>query len=104
MKVAWDESLNRFIKVVSNQKEYNQDGTIKAIPIIIYHRAGDKQAVDYNTDPKLFEKEMKYLHDNNFRVITMKDLGFDTRSNYLYIKSQSEPILNGGIATISKDK
>jgi hypothetical protein len=99
-----DELLNRFIKVVSNQKEYNQDGTIKAIPIIIYHRAGDKQAVDYNTDPKLFEKEMKYLHDNNFRVITMKDLGFDTRSNYLYIKSQSETILSGGIATISKDK
>ena len=99
-----DELLNRFIKVVSNQKEYNQDGTIKAIPIIIYHRAGDNQAVDYNTDPKLFEKEMKYLHDNNFRVITMKDLGFDTRSNYLYIKSQSEAILSGGIATISKDK
>jgi peptidoglycan/xylan/chitin deacetylase (PgdA/CDA1 family) len=99
-----DELLNRFIKVVSNQKEYNQDGTIKAIPIIIYHRAGDKQAVDYNTDPKLFEKEMKYLHDNNFRVITMKDLGFDTRSNYLYIKSQSETILSGGLATISKDK
>ena len=34
----------------------------------------------------------------------MKDLGFDTRSNYLYIKSQSEPLLSGGIATISKDK
>jgi hypothetical protein len=88
---------------VSNQKEYNQDGTLKAIPIIIYHRAGDNQAVDYNTDPKLFEKEMRYLGDNNFQVITMKDLGFDTRSNYLYIKSQNDP-LSAGIATISKDK
>jgi hypothetical protein len=76
----------------------------KANPIIIYHRAGDKEAVDYNTDPKLFEKEMKYLHDNNFRVITMKDLGFNTKSNYLYIKSQSEPLLSSGIASVSKDK
>ncbi len=98
------ELLSRFIKVVNTQTEYNKGGTLKAIPIIIYHRAGDNQAVDYNTDPKLFEKEMRYLGDNNFQVITMKDLGFDTRSNYLYIKSQSEPLLSGGIATISKDK
>jgi hypothetical protein len=99
-----DELLSRFIKVVNTQTEYNKGGTLKAIPIIIYHRSGDNQAVDYNTDPKLFEKEMKYLGDNNFQVITMKDLGFDTRSNYLYIKPHSEPILSGGIATISKDK
>jgi len=99
-----DALLNKFIQVVNTQTEYNQDGIIKAIPIIIYHRAGDNEAVDYNTDPKLFEKEMKYLHDNNFRVITMKDLGFDTRSNYLYIKSQSEPLLSGGVASLSKDK
>jgi peptidoglycan/xylan/chitin deacetylase (PgdA/CDA1 family) len=96
-----DELLNRFIQVVNNQLKYNKDGTIKAIPIIIYHRAGDKEAVDYNTDPKLFEKEMKYLHDNNFRVITMKDLGFDTKSNYLYIKSPNEFLLTGGITSMS---
>ena len=99
-----DELLNRFIQVVNNQLDYNKDGTIKAIPIIIYHRAGDKEAVDYNTDPKLFEKEMKYLHDNNFRVITMKDLGFDTKSNYLYIKSPNELPLTSGITSVSKDK
>jgi peptidoglycan/xylan/chitin deacetylase (PgdA/CDA1 family) len=98
-----DELLSRFIKVVNTQTEYNKGGTLKAIPIIIYLRAGDNQAVDYNTDPKLFEKEMRYLRDNNFQVITMKDLGFDTRSNYLYIKSQNDP-LSAGIATISKDK
>jgi peptidoglycan/xylan/chitin deacetylase (PgdA/CDA1 family) len=99
-----NELLNRFIQVVNNQLEYNKDGTIKAIPIIIYHRAGDKEAVDYNTDPKLFEKEMRYLHDNNFRVITMKDLGFDTKSNYLYIKSPNELPLTSGITSVSKDK
>jgi peptidoglycan/xylan/chitin deacetylase (PgdA/CDA1 family) len=99
-----NELLNRFIQVVNNQLEYNKDGTIKAIPIIIYHRAGDKEAVDYNTDPKLFEREMRYLHDNNFRVITMKDLGFDTKSNYLYIKSPNELPLTSGITSVSKDK
>jgi peptidoglycan/xylan/chitin deacetylase (PgdA/CDA1 family) len=99
-----DELLNRFIQVVNNQLDYNKDGTIKAIPIIIYHRAGDKEAVDYNTDPKLFEREMRYLHDNNFRVITMKDLGFDTKSNYLYIKSPNELPLTSGITSVSKDK
>jgi hypothetical protein len=90
--------LNRFIDVVSTQSEYTKDGTIKAIPIIIYHRAGDNEAIDYNTDLKLFEKEMKYLHENNFRVITMKDLGYEKKTNYLYIKSLDEPPLTVGIA------
>ena len=94
--------FKQFVQVVNSQSKYNEGGTIKAVPIIIYHRAGDTQVVDYNTDPKLFEKEMKYLHDNNFRVITMKDLAFNTKSNYLYIKSNSEP-LSGGIASVSKD-
>ena len=83
------------------QNEYNKEGTIKAIPVIIYHRAGDNEAIDYNTDLKLFEKEMKYLHDNNFRVITMKDLGYEGKTNYLYIKSPKVPPLIGGIAAVS---
>jgi peptidoglycan/xylan/chitin deacetylase (PgdA/CDA1 family) len=91
-----DKLLNRFIQVVNTQSEYNKDGTIKALPIIIYHRAGDNEAEDYNTHLKLFEKEMKYLHDNNFRVITMKDLGYEKKTDYIYIKSPNEPLLTGG--------
>ena len=34
----------------------------------------------------LFEKEMKYLHDNGFKVLTMGDLSFDAISNSLHIK------------------
>ncbi len=30
---------------------------------------------------------MKYLHENGFRVLTMNDLGYDTKNNVLYIKS-----------------
>jgi peptidoglycan/xylan/chitin deacetylase (PgdA/CDA1 family) len=78
--------FDRFIQIVNSQSKYNKDGTIKAIPIIIYHRAGDTKAIDYNTDLDLFEKEMKYLHDGNFTVLTMSDLAYDSKSNYLYIK------------------
>lgn len=97
------ELLKRFIYVVNSQSHYNKNGTIKAVPIIIYHRAGDNDAVDYNTDLKLFEKEMKYLHDNNFRVITMKDLGYDGKTNYLYIKSTNNLTPAGGITSVSRD-
>jgi len=77
--------FDRFIQVVNSQSNYNKNGTIKAIPIIIYHRAGD-QGANYNTDLDLFKKEMKYLHDSNFTVLTMADLGYNEKSNYLYIK------------------
>jgi hypothetical protein len=86
---------------VNTQSEYNLDGTIRAIPIIIYHRADDNEAGDYNTHIKLFEEEMKYLHDNNFRVITMKDLAYQEKTDYLYIKSPNEPLLTGGITSVS---
>ena len=81
-----EELFDRFVKVVSSQSKYNKDGVINAIPIIIYHRAGDSGVVDYNTDVDLFEKEMKYLHDNNFRVLTMRNLKFDETSKDLDIK------------------
>jgi len=76
---------NRFVEVVNSQTKYNKNGTIMAIPIIIYHQAGD-QEIDYSTNLDLFNKEMKYLHDGNFTVLTMADLGYDKKSNYLYIK------------------
>lgn len=98
-----DDLLNRFIQVVNTQKEYNKDGTTIAIPIIIYHRAGDDEAANYNTNIELFENEMKYLHDNNFRVITMKDLDYEPESDYLYVKAPKESSIIGGIASVSGD-
>ena len=80
-----EELFDRFVKVVNSQSKYNKDGVINAIPIIIYHRADDSGVVDYNTDLDLFEKEMKYLHDNNFRVLTMRNLRFDETSKDLDI-------------------
>ncbi len=34
----------------------------------------------------LFNEEMKYLHDNGYKVLTFSDLGFDNKTNYLYVK------------------
>ena len=38
-------------------------------------------------DVTLFDREMKYLYDNGFKVLTVNDLGYDTKNNFLYIKS-----------------
>lgn len=96
-----DDLLKRFIQVVNTQTEYNKDEAIKAIPIVIYHRAGDNYAPNYNTDVDLFEREMRYLYDNNFHVITMKDLGYQEKDDYLYVKSPKDLSLTGGIASVS---
>jgi peptidoglycan/xylan/chitin deacetylase (PgdA/CDA1 family) len=83
------EMLNKFIEVVNSQSIYNTDGIINAIPILIWHRidnSGEGDPVVYATTIDLFEKEIKYLHDNGFKVLTMADLGYDENSNYLYLK------------------
>ena len=46
---------------------------------------------------------MKYLHDNNFRVITMKDLDYEDESDYLYIIAPKESNIIDGIASVSSE-
>jgi peptidoglycan/xylan/chitin deacetylase (PgdA/CDA1 family) len=77
--------FKKFIQLVNNQANFNKDGKINAIPIIGYHNIEDDKAIT-STDVNLFDAEMKYLHDNGFKVLTMSDLGYDENSNYLYVK------------------
>jgi hypothetical protein len=78
--------FQRFVQEVNNQQMYNRNrAVISAIPIIAYHDIDEAKAID-STDTNLFDAEMKYLHDNGFKVITMSDLGYDENSNYLYVK------------------
>jgi hypothetical protein len=80
--------LDNFIQVVNSQFKYNNnaDGIINAIPLIAYHNVANNMARS-STNIDLFRTEMKYLHDNGFKVITMKDLGYDEMGNRLYVKN-----------------
>ncbi len=80
-----DQALQRFIDVVNSQSKYNKDGKVEAIPIIMYHGIGQSK-IDSGTNVDLFQKEMKYIYDNKFKVITISQLGYDAKNNYLYIK------------------
>ena len=74
--------------MINNQANFNKDGKINAIPIIGYHNIEDDKAIT-STDVNLFYKEMKYLHDNGIKVLTMADLGYDEGSNHLYVKNDN---------------
>jgi len=80
---------------VNSEYSYNKDGVTRAIPIIVYHTlvnypdlSDSNRPID--TTSNLFDAEMKYLHDNGFKVITMSDLGYDTNSNSMYIKDTQQ--------------
>jgi peptidoglycan/xylan/chitin deacetylase (PgdA/CDA1 family) len=88
------QMLQRFIEVVDGQDKYNDESNISAIPIIIWHNIEDTTAdTRTTTSTKLFEAEIKYLHDNGFNVITMSDLMYDENTQILAIKeNKSLPI------------
>jgi hypothetical protein len=78
--------FEKFVELVSNQLKYNKNDTqLNVIPIIGYHSIDNDKTPD-STDIDLFAAEMKYLHDNGFKVLTMSDLGYDEKSNLLYVK------------------
>jgi peptidoglycan/xylan/chitin deacetylase (PgdA/CDA1 family) len=77
--------LQRFVQEVNSQQAYNKNGVIDAIPVIAYHDISDNKAID-STDVNLFDQEMKYLHDNGFKVIPMSDIGYNENTKYMYIK------------------
>lgn len=87
--------LDAFIEAVNSQTQFNTNGTITAIPIIVYHNVDYKNNtspnwLDSTIDVNLFDSEMKYLHDNGFQVLTMSDLGYNQTSNKLYIKNDTD--------------
>ncbi|HZD36493.1 MAG TPA: polysaccharide deacetylase family protein [Nitrososphaeraceae archaeon] len=73
------QMLQKFIEIVDSQDRYNTNGKIRAIPIIVYHTIVNYPDLSDSTRPvdatvDLFEKEMKYLYDNNYNVLLMSDL------------------------------
>jgi hypothetical protein len=81
--------FNKFLDVVDSQFKYNDnnnDGVINAIPLIAYHSI-DNDRTSSSTDIDLFAAEMKYLHDNGFKVLTMHNIGYDQNNGRLYVKA-----------------
>ena len=50
-----------------------------------------------DTTINLFDEEMKYLHANGFRVLTLNQIGYDTTHDVLYIKKISLLELQAGL-------
>lgn len=87
------EMFQVFLQIVNSQTPYNLNGKINAIPIIVYHNITNSLR-DYSipshassTTVDLFAQEMKYLHDNGFKVLLMNQFGFNTANNIFYLKS-----------------
>src|ERR687888_132622 len=88
------QMFQKFVTAVSSQYSFNKDGIARAIPIIVYHTIVNYPDLSDSNRPidttlNLFDAEMKYLHDNGFKVITMSDLGYDENSKSLYIRGHS---------------
>jgi hypothetical protein len=86
------QMFQKFVTAATNQYNYNKDGIVRAIPIIVYHTLVNYPDLSDSNRPidttvNLFDAEMRYLYDNGFRVITMADLGYDENNKSLYIKS-----------------
>lgn len=87
------EMFQQFVQRMNSQIPYNTNGKINAIPIITYHNLTNNNK-DYNSagstiTVSLFAQEMKYLHDNGFRVLLLNQLGFDPVRNVFYLKNIS---------------
>lgn len=88
------QMLQRFIAQIQSQDRYNSGGQIKAVPIITYHDL-TTNIQKYDAEPstilmELFEAEMKYLHDNNIKVMLMTSLGFNTDTNTFFLQQEQQ--------------
>ena len=84
--------FDRFANLVNREEMLNSNNNtakpINSVLILGYHNLNDIQTTQTDAmDAALFDKEMKYLHDNGIRVITMSDLGYDENSKYLYVRN-----------------
>ncbi|MFY9794230.1 MAG: polysaccharide deacetylase family protein [Candidatus Nitrosopolaris sp.] len=87
------QEFQKFVQRMNSQIPYNVHGRINAIPIITYHNLTNSMQ-DYNNMAStitvdLFAQQMKYLHDNGFRVLLLNQLGYDPNNNVFHIKNVS---------------
>ena len=79
-----------FVKIVNMPTSYNQGGKINALPSLIFHNVALVTNRPYYTNAELFDQLMKYLYENHFRVLTYKQLEYNTQTNTFYL-NESNP-------------
>jgi len=95
------EMFQVFLQIINSQIPSNSNGKINAIPIIVYHNLTtsiqDYTPVSHasSTTVDLFAQEMKYLHDNGFRVLLLNQLAYDPTNNVFHIKNVPSSTTNG---------
>ena len=92
------EEFQKFVQRMNSQIPYNTNGKINAIPIITYHNLTNSLQ-DYNKMAStitvaLFAQQMKYLHDNGFRVLLLNQLRYDPNNNVFDIKNAPSYTIN----------
>ncbi|MGB6671419.1 MAG: polysaccharide deacetylase family protein [Candidatus Nitrosopolaris sp.] len=78
-----------FVNTVNSQNTYNHGGKINAVPLITFHNVALTTNKPYYTNAGIFDKFMKYLHDNGFKVLNFKQVGYNTQSNTFYLNGIS---------------
>ena len=81
------QMFDRSKEVVDSQDHFNKDG-IREIAFVPIDDIGESVILT-DTSLNLFEEEMKYLHENDFKVITMKDLVYIQNTNTLSINGSN---------------
>ncbi|HZA06718.1 MAG TPA: polysaccharide deacetylase family protein, partial [Nitrososphaeraceae archaeon] len=87
-----DQMFQQFVDRMNSQIQYNNNnGKINAVPIVVYHN------LTYNMQDYIkqsstitvpeFAREMKYLHDNGFRVLLIDQFAYDASNNVFYINN-----------------
>ena len=84
-----DQVFPQFVDRMNSQIPYNSNGRINAIPIIVYHNLTynmqEYSESNSTITVPLFAQEMKYLHDNGFKVLILNQFGYDPNNNVFYI-------------------
>jgi hypothetical protein len=89
------EEFQKFVQRVNSQIRHNTNGKIDAIPITTYHNLTNSME-DYNNMAStitvdLFAQQMKYLHDNGFRVLLLNQLSYNPNNKVFVLKNVPLP-------------
>jgi peptidoglycan/xylan/chitin deacetylase (PgdA/CDA1 family) len=85
-------SFDSFVQWIDNQTKFNMNGQVVAIPVVTIHEIISPASSSFwlHTNQLVIAKMMKYIHDNNYTVIKLSDLGFNDVTNTIYVRGLSQ--------------